>query len=123
MNKSLLLIALILSVPNCYAGGGENQSKQKTTKRVTFAQKEAEVRVFNPNEPVVKNEKPSMKARIGNGILGIAMIWAGVYAIPTAIWFPGNNSFYRAASIGAFASGVIITLAGFKKIEHAICGK
>lgn len=122
MNKALLFISLALTIPHCFAVGNEQMPRAKTTKRVTFAANEAEVRLFDPHEPVVQSHKPSIKSRIGNGILGIAMMWAGAYAIPTAIWFPGNNSFYRAASIGAFASGIIITVAGFKKIERAIRG-
>lgn len=134
MNKILLCISLALIAPVCQAmnpGAFKQPGRAKTAKNVDFEQNK-EVRAFKKGSETDKfidqkivplvAPKPSMQIRIGNSLLGLAMIWAGIYAIPTAIKNPGDNAFFRAISIGAFVSGVAITLVGFEKIKSAIWG-
>lgn len=132
MYKLFLLLSFSLIAPVCQAMDLKSAlKKEKSAKTVSFAQ-EKEVRTFKKDSKVdtfVEQKKvampvlkPSMQARIGNSLLGVAMIWAGIYAVPTAIRNPGENAFFRAVSIGAFVCGVAITLAGFKKIEGAVRG-
>lgn len=133
MNKRALLISLLFVVP--YASAMDvGPSKKKALKKVSF-KLEPEIRTFkkdplettNPahivDEKTKPNSKPSFRTRLGEGTLGIAMLWAGPYAIATAIKNPGNNLFFNIVSGGAFITGLAVTLAGFKKLESALFPK
>lgn len=88
---------------------------------------EPQVRMFKKNESATNHNssqkiKPSIKARIGDFLLGCAMMWAGPFAMSMAVQHPGKGVFFRAIAAGAVVSGLTVTLAGFKKIERAIRG-
>jgi hypothetical protein len=124
MKKLFLVLSLGLCAPVC------EMAAKPAVKKVRFAS-EPQVQTFKPSEPVenivqskvqIVARKKSMRSRIGNTLLGVAMIWAGPFAIGMATQHPGKNPFSNFLAAGAVVSGFAVTLAGFKKIEHAIRG-
>jgi hypothetical protein len=124
MKKLFLVLFLGLLAPICEI------SARPTAKKVRFAS-EPQVQTFKPSEPTEKvaqskvqtaAPKKSIRSRIGNGLLGLAMIWAGPFAIGMAIQHQGKNTPFNILAAGAVASGFVVTLTGFKKIERAIRG-
>lgn len=129
MNKALLLISLSLIAPHCYAMDRAPEKKEK--KKVHFnlqpqvqTYKKEKQDAVKQEQPQAENSKTTVRARIGDAVLGSAMLWAGPFAIAMAIKNHGNNNvFFNVVSGGALLSGLVVTLAGFKKIESALWPK
>lgn len=124
MKKLFLILSLGLFAPVCQIAA------RPAAKKVRFAS-EPQVQTFKPSEPAAKvaqakaqvaAPKKSLRSRIGDGFLGLAMIWAGPFAIGMATQHPGSNKFSNVLAAGAVVSGFAVTLTGFKKIERAIRG-
>lgn len=124
MKKLFLVLSLGLFAPICEI------SARPVAKKVRFAS-EPQVQTFKPSEPVEKvaqakaqvaAPKKTIRSRIVDALLGVAMIWAGPFAIGMATQHPGSNKFSNFVAAGAILSGFAVTLTGFKKIENAIRG-